>query len=329
MTGGSLDTPDTPDPSGPLDTPGSSAAAQVRRGTLQGAAAYALWGLFPFYFYALLPAGPVEVIGHRILWSMLTCLVLLVLRGQWVWLRTLTPALVGRLTVAALVVAVNWFTYVVAVQAGQTNEAALGYFLNPLLTVTLGVLVLGERLRRLQAAAVLVGALAAAYLTVVGGRVPVIALIVSTSFALYGLLKNRVGRSLDALSGFAVETAALSPIAALLLGLLSLAPAALPSWLHGGEPLTFTTLGAGHAALLVLAGPVTTVPLLLFAAAARRVPLVTIGLLQFLAPVLQLASGLALGEHVSPARWAGFAIVWVALALLTVDSFRQRLPGHG
>lgn len=296
----------------------------MRRGTIWGATAYLLWGLFPFYFYALLPAGPLEVLSHRILWSLATCLLLLALRRRWGWLRTLSWPLVGRIAAAATVVAINWFTYIVAVQQGQTNEAALGYFLNPLLTVALGVLVLGERLRRLQTAAVLVGAVAAAYLTVVGGRLPVIALIVSTSFALYGLLKNRVGRSLDALSGFAVETAVLSPIAAIVLGLLAVAPTALPTWAHSGDALTFTALGPGHAALLVAAGPVTTVPLLLFAAAARRVPLVTIGMLQFLTPVLQLLSGLALGEHVSPARWAGFGIVWVALALLTIDSLRQR-----
>jgi chloramphenicol-sensitive protein RarD len=206
--------------------------------------------------------------------------------------------------------------YVAAVLGGRTTEAALGYFLNPIVTVALGVLVLRERLRPLQWAAVAVGAVAGIYLSVAAGSVPVIALSLACTFGLYGLVKKKLGASLQALHSLTAETLVLAPLAVLTLVVLT-----------ARGTTTFTGHGAGHTGLLVLAGVATATPLLMFAAAARRVPLVTIGLLQFVTPVLQLLCGvLLLGEHMSAQRWTGFAIVWLALVILSVDSLLNLGP---
>ena len=320
--------PDTP--AQPSATSPSLPHPEAARGALYGLAAYLLWGFFPLYFHALGPSGPLEVLAHRILWSLLFCLVVLVVGRRWQWLRPLLARrkLLLGLTLAALVLALNWGVYVGAVMAGHTSEAALGYFLNPLLTVALGVVILGEPLRRLQWVAVGIGALAAAYLTVVGGRVPWIALTLAVSFALYGLIKKRVGASLSALHGLTIETAALLPVAGVLLWLVSHG-ADLASTSGQQQPgATFLGFGGWHTALLLLTGPVTAIPLLLFASAARRVPLVTIGLLQFMTPVMQLLCSLILGEIITAARWVGFGIVWIALAVLSVDSWRAHGLGR-
>jgi chloramphenicol-sensitive protein RarD len=288
---------------------------EQRRGAVYGLLAYGIWGLFPLYFAALRPAGAWEILSHRILWTVLLCAVVLLLRRDLRWLRLLRdrPRLALGVTVAALLIAANWVIYVAAVLGGHTTEAALGYFLNPVVTVALGVLVLRERLRPLQWAAVAIGALAAVYLSVAAGSVPLIAVSLACTFGGYGLVKKKVGVSLEALHSLTAETLVLTPIAVVLLGVLTLR----------GDT-TFTTDGAWHTALLVLAGVLTATPLLFFAAAARRVPLVTIGLLQFITPVLQLLCGvLLLHEHMSAQRWVGFGIVWVALAVLTVDSLRS------
>lgn len=314
------------DRAGPPSTAGRlglSGEREVSRGTVFGLAAYLVWGTFPFYFHALAPAGPWEIVAHRILWSLVFCLIVLLVRRDLRWLPALLRQrrIVAGLAVAACVVAVNWGVYVGAVLSGHTRDAALGYFLNPLITVALGVVLLREPLRRLQGVAVGIGGIAAAYLTVVGGTVPVIALTLALSFASYGLAKKRVGANLPALHGLTIETAVLAPVAAGLLGPLAgpLAEAFGAVSVGWGSP--------GHAALLVCSGPITAIPLLLFAAAARRVPLVTIGLLQFSTPVLQLIASLVLGEQVSAHEWVGFVIVWVALAVLTVDALRARREG--
>jgi chloramphenicol-sensitive protein RarD len=223
------------------------------------------------------------------------------------------------IAVAAVLIAVNWVLYVSAVVSGNVSEAALGYFLNPIVTVGLGVVVLRERLRPLQWVAVGIGVVAALYLSIGAGRIPWIALALAGTFALYGLLKKRLGATLPALHGLVVETSVLLPVA---LGLVV--------WLGVTGTQTFTTEGTGHASLLVLSGVVTAAPLLLFAASARRVPLVTVGLLQFVTPVMQLLCGVVLlGEQMSAQRWVGFGIVWLALIVLTVDSLvgvrRRRL----
>lgn len=299
--------PGAPPTAGLASDPGEN-----RRGVLAGLTAYAIWGAFPLYFHALAPAGAWEILAHRILWTLVLCAVVLLVRRDLDWIRPLLlrPRMLGGIAIAAVLIAINWVVYVGAVAAGQVTDASLGYFLNPIVTVGLGVLVLGERLRRLQWVAVAIGLAAGVYLSVVGGRVPWIALTLAFSFALYGLTKKKLGATLAALHGLTVETVVLAPVA---LGLIV--------WFGVTGNQTFTAGAPLHPTLLVLSGVVTAVPLLLFAAAARRVPLTTIGLLQFLTPVLQLLCGvLLLGEEMSRARWVGFGIVWLALALLTVDS---------
>lgn len=284
----------------------------VRRGTGYGFLAYGIWGLFPLYFASLAPSGPFEILAHRILWTLAVCALILLVRRDLGWIRGVLgrPRLLAGITVAGLLIAANWTIYVLAVLTGRTYEAALGYFLNPIVTVALGVLVLRERLRPLQWVAVGIGAVASVWLAVAGGVIPWIPLTLAFSFGLYGLTKKKLGASLTAMRSLAAETTVLSPVALVVLLVLSAQGAT-----------TFTTDGPGHTALLVLAGVVTAGPLLLFAAAARRIPLVTIGLIQFITPVLQLLVGVTLlGEHVSGRLWIGFGIVWVALVVLTYDS---------
>lgn len=293
------------------DLPGAP-HGEVGRGTALGFAAYGIWGLFPLYFDALKPAGAWEILAHRILWTLLFCLILLAVARDVAWVRPLLrrPLLVGGITIAALLIAANWVVYVYAVTSGQTSSAALGYFLNPLVTVALGVIVLGERLRALQWVAVGIGLVAGVYLGVTGGQVPWIALALAMSFALYSLTKKKVGASLPAVHGLTIETVILAPVAALVLVVVG----------HQGG-LAFGQHGALHTWLLVGSGVATAVPLLFFAAAARRIPLVSIGLIQFITPVMQLlVAVLLLDEHLSSERWVGFGIVWVALVVLSVDS---------
>src|SRR5690606_10306252 len=253
-----------------------------------------------------------EVLGHRVVWSLVLCVVLLALARQLGWVLELLRdrRMLISLVVAGVFIATNWTVYLVAVLTGHVTEAALGYFLNPLVTVALGVLVLGEKLRAGQWVAVAIGLAAGVYLTIDYGAPPWISLTLAFSFATYGLIKKRVGGSLSSIQSLTGETLAMAPFALGLLGWL---------WLTGEQ--TFTGHGAGPTLLLVSTGVATTVPLLLFAAAARRVPLVTIGLLQFINPVLQLLAGvLVLGEVLPVSRWVGFGLVWLALAVLTVDS---------
>ncbi len=281
-------------------------------GTILGFAAYGLWGFFPLYFDALIPAGPWEILAHRILWTLVFCALVLVVARDFAWLGPVfrNRRLLGGLMLAAVFIAVNWVVYVAAVTSGHTSEAALGYFLNPLVTVALGVVVLGERLRILQWAAVGIGVIAGLFLAIAGGHVPVVALTLAFSFALYGLIKKKLGTTLPALHGLTIETLLLAPAAVVILVVLGR---------HGA--LTFGGHGTLHTWLLVGSGVATALPLLCFAAAARRIPLVSIGLIQFVTPVLQLLCAvLLLGEDMPTERWIGFAIVWVALILLTADS---------
>jgi chloramphenicol-sensitive protein RarD len=295
---------------------------EQRRGLVAGAIAYGIWGLFPFYFHALAPASAVEVLAHRVLWALLVCVLLLTALRRWPAVAAVlrSPRQRGLLGVAAVVIAVNWGVYVQAVATGHVLEASLGYFINPLVTVLLGVVVLRERLRRLQWVAVGVGAVAVTVITVDLGRPPWIALLLAASFGTYGLMKNRLGqvagadgRGVDAITSLSVET--------LLLGV----PAAVAVAVLGARgDGTFTSEGGLHTALLALTGVATVVPLVLFAVAASRVPLTTIGLLQYLTPLLQFGCGLVLGERMAASQWAGFALVWAALLLLSGDALRGR-----
>ncbi|GAA0301694.1 chloramphenicol-sensitive protein RarD [Kineococcus aurantiacus] len=301
-------------------SPPPARTVHTRTGVLAGLTAYGLWGLFPFYFHALRSAGALELLAWRIVFSLALSVVLVTALRRWARVAAVlrSPAQRGLLVAAAVAVAVNWGVYGLAVVRGHVLEAALGYFVNPLLTVLLGVLVLRERLRPGQWVAVGTGLVAVAVITADLGRLPWMALTVAVSFAAYGLLKNQLGRrggGVDPLTGLTVETAVL---------LVPAVAALLVLGLGSGHGVTFAAEGPWHTTLLVLAGPTTLVPLVLFATAAARVPLSVIGMLQYVTPVLQFVAALLLGETMPASRWIGFALVWLALAVLTADALRQQ-----
>lgn len=284
-----------------------------RLGVVSGLAAYSLWGLFPLYFPLLEPAGGLEIVAHRVLWSLLFVALLLTVVRRWGQVRALLAdrRRVLVLLGAAVLIAANWLVFVYGVNSGHVVETSLGYFINPLVSVLLGVVVFSERLRTLQWVAVGIAAVAVLVLTIDYGRPPWIALALAGSFALYGLMKKLVRT--EAAPGLFVETALVSIPAAVVLAVA-----------HSAGDGTFANAGTGHALLLVSSGVATAVPLLLFAAAARRIPLSTVGLLQYLTPTMQLAIGVFVyGEPMPPVRLVGFAIVWVALAVLTADTLRH------
>ncbi|HEU5357017.1 MAG TPA: EamA family transporter RarD [Actinocrinis sp.] len=283
---------------------------EARKGLIFGLAAYGMWGLFPLYWPLLKPASATEILAHRMAWSLVVMAVLLGVRRNWSWIKQLrhTPGKVLLLCGAAILVSVNWGVYIWAVNKGHVVETSLGYFINPLVTVLFGVLILRERLRPLQWAAVGVGAAAIVELVVGYGNVPWIALILAFSFGSYGLMKKIA--AVPAAESMAVETT------------FQFLPAlAYLAFLQTRGTATF-----GHAhwtvtVLLACCGLVTVIPLMCFAAAANRLPLSTIGLLQFLTPILQLSCGVFIVHEAVPGtEWIGFAIVWLALALLTYDS---------
>jgi chloramphenicol-sensitive protein RarD len=284
---------------------------RTREGLGYGIGAYALWGLFPLFWPLLEPAAPLEVLAHRVLWSLVLMALLLRVTRGWAAVRAVTPDQVRRLAVASVLLACNWGLYIYGVNSGQVVETSLGYFINPLVSVALGVLVLGERLRPVQQLAIGFAVAAVAVLTVDNGRPPWIALGLAFSFGTYGLLKKQA--NVGALASLSIETAVTGPIAALYL--LGLAAAGTG---------TFTGHGPDHALLLLSSGVVTAVPLLLFGAAATRIPLVTLGVLQYLAPTLQLLVGVAVRhEPFGAARLVGFGLVWLALAVFTTDLVRH------
>lgn len=290
----------------------------ARLGTLAGVGAYALWGLFPLVFRQLEEVAPGEILLHRILWSFVVVGGLLLLRRERRWFAPVRLARHGlrRLALAAVAIAVNWLVYIWAVNHDHVVEAALGYYINPLITVALGVVVLHEHLRRLQRWALGFGAASVAVLTVSYGRVPWVALVLAGSFATYGYLKKAV--PVDATTSLAVETAILVPFAA---------AAALLLHQRGGA--AFLQGSTGRDLLLASLGLVTAVPLLLFGTAARRIPLSLLGLLQYLTPTMQLLVGVAvLHEPMPPARLAGFVLVWLALVLLGTDAMRALRRGR-
>lgn len=296
-----------------------------RRGLAYGVGAYLLWGLFPLYWPHLKPAGAPEVLAHRIIWSLLFVVVLLHFAARRLGtppgsLRRLAaePRRLAMLSLAASLIGLNWLVYIWAVNHGHIVETSLGYYVNPLMTVAIAVLVLRERLRPAQWVAVGIAGVAVAGLTVEYGRLPWIALVLAGTFAAYGLIKKTVGAG--AVEGLTVETS-----------VLFLPALAYMAWAETGGTSAFGHHGPWHTLLLASAGVATAVPLLLFAAAARRVSLTTLGLLQYIAPTLQFVIGVAVArEPLPPARLAGFALVWLALVIFTVDALgsrrRQRRP---
>jgi chloramphenicol-sensitive protein RarD len=286
-------------------------AGESRKGFLYGLAAYALWGVFPLYWTLLEPAGAFELLGHRIVWSAVALVHLLHRREQ---LRKVvaSPRTLRLLVVAAVTITVNWGVFIWGVNNGHVVETSLGYFINPLVTVLAGVLVLHERLRPLQWAAVGLAGVAVAALTVSYGRPPWVALTLAFSFATYGLVRKQA--SVGAVEGLTVETLLIAPVALCWL-----------VWLQvTGGSTTLVDLPV-HLLLLISTGVVTALPLLCFGAAATRVPLTTLGLLQYVAPTLHLALGVWVFHEPMPLdRLVGFAVIWAGLALFTVDALRHQ-----
>jgi chloramphenicol-sensitive protein RarD len=285
-----------------------------RRGLVFGAAAYVIWGLFPLYWPLLQPSGAVEVLAHRIMWSLVAVLALLAFGRHWV--RGLTWRRAGLLTGASAVITINWGTYIWSVNSGHTLDAALGYFINPLVSVIFGVLIFRERLRRWQWVAMGLGAAAVVVLSVGHGKPPWIALVLAMAFGLYGLFKKFA--DMPSVESLAVETA-----------VMFLPALAFTVALQARGDAEFGHAGALHMLLMVGGGVITAIPLLLFNGAATRLPMTVIGMLQYLAPVLQFLIGLFVQHEAMPAgRWAGFALVWSALVVLTWDGLRRSRSGR-
>ncbi|MBX0301042.1 EamA family transporter RarD [Cryobacterium sp. 1639] len=272
---------------------------------------YGLWGVLPLYFLLLAPTGAFEIVAWRVLFSLVFCAVLILSTRAWRPLVAAlrTPRILWTMGLAGALIYINWQTFILGTLSGHVVETALGYFINPIITVLLGVFVLHERLRPAQWAAVLISFIAVVVLSVGYGRLPWISLILAFSFGLYGLIKKRVGGHLDALTGLTLETMWLAPVAIIQLVAVSII-----------SGLTFGAVSPVHTIGLIGSGVLTAVPLLFFAAASRRLPLTTMGLVQYVAPVLQFLVGVViLHEPMPPERWLGFGLVWLALIVLTVD----------
>jgi chloramphenicol-sensitive protein RarD len=284
----------------------------MNRGIAYAAAAYLLWGVFPIYFKALQHVAPLEILGHRIVWSLAVCAVLLLALRRLQWLADLRrqPRVLAWFVASSVLVAANWFVYIWAVNAGRVVDASLGYFINPLVNVLIGAAFLHERLRRAQWLAVAIAAAGVAWLTWQAGAVPWIGLVLALTFGLYGLLRKTA--ALGAIEGLSLETLLLTPVAAAYL-----------LWLAHSGASGFVEADATTRLLLLAAGPVTAVPLLLFAAGARRIPFSTLGLLQYLGPSLQLLIGVWLYHEPFAERAPGYVLIWIALAIFSVEGLVQ------
>lgn len=291
----------------PADT-----AREERLGGIYAFAAYFLWGFMPLYFLVLAPIGPWEIVVWRILFSLVFCAILLTVTRTWGKLLAILRdrRLVFWTVIAGLLIYVNWQVFLIGILTGHVIEGSLGYFINPIVTVLLGVIVLKERLRLAQWIAIGFAGLAVLVIIVAYGSFPWIALTLAASFGTYGLVKKQIGPQVDAISGLTLESLWLTPIALIQLVVVA-----------ATTGLVFGTQGAGHTVLVTLAGVVTAIPLLLFASGARRAPLTVIGLLQFVAPILQFITGAWILQEPMPIeRWVGFGLVWIALVVLSVDS---------
>lgn len=300
---------------------GGGRDAGSTRGLLYGLGAYGSWGVFPAFFPLLKPASPTEILAHRVLWTVLLMAAVLAAGRRLGDLKRIRARGWGLLACASALISTNWLIYIYAVNSGHVVDAALGYFINPLVSVAIGAVIFGERLNRSQGAAVGIAVAAVALLAAGAGGNPLIALGLALSFALYGAVKKVV--PVDPRVSVGMETAIAAPFAIAYLAALQFS--------GNGQ---FTGHGGGHVALMMLCGPVTAIPLLFFAAAAQRLPMVTIGLLQYLTPSMQLSWGLLVGhEPMTGTRWAGFTLIWLALAVFTVDAFsrayRARRTGTG
>jgi chloramphenicol-sensitive protein RarD len=286
----------------------------MRIGIISAASAFLCWGLFPLYFHAIGEVPPMQILAHRMLWSLLFLLIVLAVRRQWAWLELVRqPRVFGSFVASAVLLSVNWLIYIWAVNNGHVIEASLGYFINPLVNISLGYLLLKERLRPAQWMAIAVAALGVAWLTWQAGTVPWVALALALSFGGYGLLRKTA--KLGALEGLSFETMVLFPLAA-----------AYVVWLTmHGENAFINTASNTTRLLLAAAGPITAIPLLLFASGARQIPLSVLGLLQYLSPTLQFLLGVWLfHEPFTAERLVGFALIWAALALFALEGLLRR-----
>ncbi|MFF1816019.1 EamA family transporter RarD [Kribbella sp. NPDC058245] len=285
-----------------------------RKGFIYGFVAYLMWGLFPIYWRLLDKSGAIELLAHRVVWSLLTIAALVAVLRKFGAVKELLrqPRKRWALMGAALLISVNWGTYIWGVIHGHVVETSLGYFITPLFAVFLGVVVLKERLRPLQWIALAIAFIAVLGLAIENGRPPWIAILLTFSWGFYGLIKKKADAG--AIEGMAVESATVVPLAVAAIAVLG----------AQGQS-TVTHHGAGYFVLVLLTGPLTAVPLLFFGAAATRTSLTTLGLLNYIAPILQFICGVTLfHEHMSPMRWAGFGLVWLALSLFTFDSLNRR-----
>lgn len=279
-----------------------------------GIACYVMWGFFPAFFPLLEPADPMEILAHRFLWTLVVVALMLVVvhgpRRAFRWTRDISARQWGHIAVAAVLIAGNWGLYIYAVNSNHVADAALGYFINPLVSVLLGVLVLRERLRALQWVSVAVAGIAVVVLTVALGTPPVVSLALAISFGLYGLMKKRV--TLSPLESLAAETIVLAPLGVLYLAWLQTQGS--NTMLQGGH-------GMGHGLLLMAAGIITALPLLCFARAAHELSLTTLGMIQYITPVLQMLWAVfVVDETIAPARWFGFVLIWVAVLIFVIDA---------
>jgi chloramphenicol-sensitive protein RarD len=292
-------------------TPGA-AKQDVRDGVIAGLVAYTLWGVLPVYFKLVETVSPEEILAHRIIWAVPFGAIIVLVRRQWPEIKA---ALVHRtlmlwLTTSAILIAVNWYVYIVAVDSERIYQASLGYYINPLIFVIFGVAFFGERLRSLQKAAVAMATVGVAVLATSGGEFPWIALFLGTSFAFYGVIRKRT--VVGAVPGLLIETTLLAPFALVWLG-----------WFINAGQSSISSAGPGLTFLLLLAGPITVVPLVAFAIAARRLSLTTVGFMQFLAPTLQLVTGVYYGEELTPPRIICFLCIWIAVAFFSFDAIKQ------
>lgn len=289
--------------------------ASDRRGLSLAFLTYGIWGIFPLLMDQLRPAGSWEVVAHRALWSLAFTAVVVVATGRMrrLWAALREPRVFGTLALAGLLIGSNWLVMLYAVMSDHVGDSSFGYYINPLMTVALGVLVLRERLRRAQGVAIAVATIAVVVLGVELGGLPWIALYLAVTFALYSLVKKRVASRVDAITGFAVETLVLVPLAVVILTVLS----------RRGQT-TWGEVGLGHDLWLASTGIWTAGALILFAASAARVPLTVLGMVQYLTPTLTFILAITyFGEDMTAARWAGFGLIWAALAIVTVDSWRH------
>lgn len=294
-----------------MNPPGRYSDAEVKSGVILGLLAYTMWGVFPVYFKWIETVAPTEVLVHRVIWAVPFGALIIMARRQWRDVRTAFSdrAMLFWLALAALSISANWLIYIWAVQNERIFEASLGYYINPLMYVAVGVVMLGERLRRLQAAAVVLASIGVAYLTLSGGMFPWVALSLAALFTAYGVIRRQV--AIGAMPGLFIETTMLFPFAIAWL-----------LFLMAGQRASFGAGDTGLSMLLVMGGPITVMPLLLFAIAAKRVSLTTLGFMQFVAPTLQFFTGLYYGEKLTPAHIVCFGFIWAAVVCFSYDAVR-------